>query len=194
MDKEEDIIKIAQTALRDNKLRKQNIPKIILEIIKENKWRERKLENLNTIEKFEYFPDFVCAPLPSGLDTDWEIIKKLISGYPDVELQVAKVITNPHGVHIKNNDGLNQPIIRKTKKQKDLQQLERHRPDLLEKVKKGELSVFGAMKEAGFRKPRMEVKLDPSKVVKIIKEKFTPKQIEEIIELLIRDDNTLHRK
>ena len=186
MENQIDIITATQKALKKTKYQEQDIPSMILKIIQSENWRDRKMEVLDD-KHFDYFPDFVREPEPYGLDTDWIIIEKLIKGYPEVELAVAHVLILKQGRKTENEIGVvhSDLKIKRTQKQKHLQQLETHRPDLLEQVKKGELTVFKAMEEAGFSKHRIKITPEPELIAKTLKEKLNAEQIAELIKLLL---------
>lgn len=188
MTKEElDIITATQKALQENYSRMGNIPFMILKIIEEDKWRVREFDQLPRKE-FSYFSDFIQADLPYGLRTEWKVIQYLIKPYPKIELAVAKALTMESGSSGHIDSSLVDPEIprvKKTDKQQYLQRLERDRPDLLEKVNEGEMTVNKAIIEAGYRKPRIKMIVDPESVAKILKVKFNPVQIDELIRLLL---------
>ena len=65
-----------------------------------------------------------------------------------------------------------------------LRRLMRDHPELLERVKSGELSANAAAIEAGFREKTITVTLDPTKAAKAILKHFTAGQVAELRELI----------
>lgn len=66
-----------------------------------------------------------------------------------------------------------------------LARLERDRPELAQRVRKGELSANAAAIEAGFRDKSISIPLNPATAAKAIRKHFTPEQIDELVARLI---------
>lgn len=173
-------VKLAQDALEQEKYRRHEIPELIKRLLESEQWKERNPnDELLETKVFDYFPAFVEEVRPWGLEIEWTFIQDLCKGYGEVELALAKVVTG------KRPEGMKH-IIRKTAKQKQLMQLEAHRPDLLEKVHKGEMSANAAMMEAGFIKPKVKAVKEPENVAEMIKKHFSAEEIAQIIKILMK--------
>ncbi len=142
-------------------------------LLTRNAWRDRL--DPHRLARFTYsaeeFVKFVSDPLPEGLDTSVEVLRKLIA--EDVELlaMFEEAVTRGPGGN-NNPEGNNQHGEREEVNHDNVmidhptppqalqgnslsyaaRRLARDRPDLLVKVKSGELSCHAAMVAAGFRK------------------------------------------
>jgi len=58
-----------------------------------------------------------------------------------------------------------------------LRRLKRDRPDLAQRVLKGEISAHKAAKEAGFRRPTLTAPADPEDLARYLKRRFTPEEL-----------------
>jgi hypothetical protein len=183
-----DYIKTVQKALEEVSYSRHEVPQMIKHILQDGKWKKRRIkDDLLETKEFDYFPAFVEAPRPWGLQTEWAVVQDLCKGYPDVELEIAKAKNFSRGGDMKT-DSMNHTIGQvkpKTSKEKLLMQLERERPDLLKKVVKGELSANKAFLEAGILTPRLQATAQPEAVASMIKKHFTAKEIANIIKLLM---------
>jgi len=180
---EKDYVELAQNALEQETYRRHEIPELIKRLLESGQWKERDPnEELLESKTFNYFPDFIEAPRPWGLQAEWSFVNDLCKGYEDVELALAKEITGPIGVH---TDVMDHHIIKKTTKQRQLIKLETERPDLLEKVKSGEISANAAMLEAGFRKQNIKATKEPKSVAEMIRKNFSEEEVAKIIKLLM---------
>lgn len=178
----DDYVKLAQDALEEEKYRRHEIPQLIMRLLESDQWKERNPnDELLEPKSFSYFPSFVEEARPWGLAIEWRFVQDLCKGYDDVELAIAKSIT---GVKSENPDSAG-PVVRKTTKQKQLLQLEKHRPDLLGRVNNGELTANAAMVEAGFIKPKVKAVKEPQNVADMIKKHFTEEEVAQIIKILL---------
>lgn len=176
-------IKLAQEALEYQNYQRHQIPNLIIKIIEEDNWKHREFE-VNEPKDFNYFPDFVEAPRPFGLQTEWEVVQDLCKGYPKAELAIS---------HAKNRSNLDkaeqgQVVRTKTTKERRLMQLEKERPDLLEKVTSGVMTANQAFIQAGIKKPSVTVDKSPKAVVNALKKHFSTDEIAEIVKLLIKGE------
>lgn len=176
-----DYIERAQEALKMHGFRKTQVPDLVLQILKKDEWKKRDPDpNELKIREFDFFPEFVEAPRPWGLQTDFKELEALCKGFEDVELALAKE-KSKRGKEI-HDEKLNK--IKKTDKQKNLETLERERPDLLKKVINKETSVYKAMIEGGFIKERVKVEKTPEGFANYISGHFSKKQKELLLKLL----------
>lgn len=67
-------------------------------------------------------------------------------------------------------------------------QLERERPDLLEKVTSGDMSANQAFIEAGIRKPSVTVDKTPAAVANALRKHFSEAEISEILKMLLKGE------
>jgi len=117
----------------------------------------------------EQFLEFIKRPVPDGLQTDVETIRRFIADEPEVAVLFEQAITrtsggpnNPHGCvgkprEEKNNlDNIKVDSVPTyptgTSSAAAIRRLAKDRPDLLEEVKAGKVSPHRAMVQAGFRK------------------------------------------
>ena len=176
-----DHIERAQEALKTHRFRSTQVPDLIISILKEGSWKFRdpapgKLDS----KEYEYFPEFVEAATPWGLQTEFKEIEDMCRGFVKVELALANA---------KSKEGLNITDekfkkIKKTGRQLSLLQLKESKPELFKMVEKKEISVQQAMIEAGYRKKVAKLQKSPEGFAKYIQDHFTSKQREEIIRLL----------
>lgn len=97
---------------------------------------------------------------------------------PDRE-QVQETVSNRHS--------LVEPRPAGTTRARAVRKLQEHRPDLLDKVKSGEIkSVNAAMVQAGFREKTATVPLTrPEKIAKILRAELDEEDLARLIELLL---------
>lgn len=176
-----DYIERAQEALTTHKFTSTQVPELILSILKDEKWKHRDPSQKRLAAKeFEFFPEFVEAARPWGLQTEFKEIEHLCKGFIDVELALSNSKLK-EGITI-NDEKLKK--IRKSDRQKCLEQLKELKPDLFNKVEKNELSVYQAMIEGGLRKQRAKIKKSPEGFADYIRQNFSSKQKEQLIKLL----------
>ena len=177
-------MKIVQKAMEEHGYNRQDVPLMIKKILDQDKWKLRKVkDDLLESREFSYFPNFVEAPRPWGLQTEWKVVQDLCQGYAEVELAIGKAKNRKFG---ENQSGsINNTTQKKTTKEKQLMQLERERPDLLSKVNSGELSAHAAFLEAGIRSPNLQTTNKPESVASMIKKHFTAEEIAKIVKLLL---------
>lgn len=176
-----DYIERAQEALKTHRFRSTQVPDLIMSILKDGSWKNRnpspgKLD----AREFEYFPEFVEAPTPWGLQVDFKEVEDMCRGFIKVELALANA-KSKEGVEI-TDDKFKK--IRKTGRQLSLLQLKEFKPELYKKVEKNELSVHQAMIDAGLKKKVATLQKSPEGFAKYIQDNFTPKQREAIIKML----------
>ncbi len=182
----DDLIEQAQEELKEHKFRGTHIPRLILNIIKSEEWKLRDpAPNDLEPKEFNYFPDFVETVRPWGLQMDFKSIEDICSGYTEVEIELGrqKSIQLELDIDVKR--------IRKTDKQRSLEILENHRPDLFDKVVNGNLSVYKAMIEGGFKRQRIKLEKSPTSFVNYIKHNFSKEEKSELINLLNSDSEEL---
>jgi hypothetical protein len=176
-----DYIERAQEALKTHQFRTTQVPELILSILKDGSWKVRN-PSPGTLDakEFEYFPVFVEAARPWGLQTEFKEIENMCRGFIKAELALAAA-KSKDGITVEDEKFKK---IRKTERQLSLERLKEDKPDLFKKVEKKELSVHQAMIEAGIRKQSVKLQKSPEGFVKYIHDHFTSKQRELIIKML----------
>lgn len=172
----------------------KTIPDLIKKIIREEMWKKR----INDIEilEFDSFEEFVTTDVPEGLGATMEQITKLCNGDAEAERMIDSELKrgpgNPTGrnQHSEKTGTFNNVKDSSTlapmgnSKRAGIRKLEKDRPDLLEEVEAGKMSIHNAMIQAGFRKKQITVTLEVDAIVKVIKRYLTDEQIEQLKELL----------
>lgn len=148
-------------------------------MIKSEDWKYRdpspkKLEP----KEFHYFPNFVEEVRPWGLQTGYKEIESICSGFTDIEFELGKL------KNIKLDSNQNIKKYKHTDKQRSLAILEKHRVDLFDKVIENKMSVYKAMIEGGFKKPRIKIQKTPESFSKYINLNFSEKEKRKIIDLI----------
>jgi len=173
-----EVVKCLQWAVMNAPRDLDILRKAMAGALRENAWIDRLDIHRG---RFRYSPEefvsFICDPLPNGLQSDVETLRKLLDGFPervDFEQAVARGRGNPTaGQQDRADDGTfgkahtdrNHDSVMNTDATPSLppaeqgntaayaiRRLSRERPDLLERVKAGDISPHRAMIEAGFRK------------------------------------------
>lgn len=138
-----------------------------------NAWMDRIDHRRGKRFRSQSFVKFVTDPLPEGLGTTIETLRKLLNDYPEELVLLEQALDHGPGAPegntnaVKKDEGeegetnhdvvMNCPLQPPQAEQGNsksyaIRRLTRERPDLLEKVRKGETSCNAAMIEAGFRK------------------------------------------
>lgn len=153
----------------------QNVPGLLLNVIREEAWKDRLVTRTKERRQFNSFVAFLEATPPDGLGVQYEKMRDLCDFYQrnDVILEMAKLVgqrggnNNPEG-HNQCSKEVNRtggPIDHggSNTPERVLRRLDRERPDLRDKVLSGELTRYAAAKEAGFRKstPEYRIPKDP---------------------------------
>jgi len=175
----------------------------LLKLVLENRAWERRII-VETGEEFEGFPSFeayIKANPPRGLGASPELIEKLIGNdkqlYQDFHAALRRPVGKPaghvpHDTNIANNTDNIRGISNNygTSKAYALQKLsDEGHVELLSQVKAGKLSAHAAMEKAGFRLPRIAIRLDDAQAAaKTLLTHASPEFIQELRRLL----NTSH--
>lgn len=175
-------IELVQDALKQHKERSTQVPDLIVKIMKSQQWQKRdpapgKLD----AKLFEYFPEFVEAVRPWGLQVIYKELESICAGFGEIELALGKAKTQKEATIMSNEF----KRMRKTDKQRNLEKLEEHRPDLFKKVISNELSVNKAMMEGGFLKVRAKVEKTPDGFAKYINDNFSQKEKAALVKMLL---------
>ncbi len=175
-------IERTQEALRIHSFRRTQVPELVSKILRNDNWkfRDPAPKELKPRE-FQLFAEFVEAPRPWGLQTEYKELEFLCKGFEDVELALSKEKLMK-GKEIKKEEL--KTTVRKTEKEQHLERLERERPDLLKKVLTKQISTHKAMIEAGFAKERVKVEKSPEGFANYISGHFNKKQKRKLLKLL----------
>lgn len=135
------------------------VPGLILRLINESLWQERIVQRTGEHVRFARFEEFVTTPPLEGLGASLVTLRRVCAGRVDVLDALDRVTQRTRAD--------NQPLLNNVKKQPEgntsaaaLRRLRKDRPDLHERVIKGDLSPHGAMVEAGFRRRTVSLPVD----------------------------------
>jgi hypothetical protein len=166
----------------------KTVPGLLKLVLEKEAWRERII--VQTGEEFPGFPNFkayVEANSPRGLGTDVKTIEKLIDANDTKLLKAFHDALKHQGQRTDFVDNINE-VKRPdgTSKAYAIQKLsDEGRIDLLDQVKAGKLSASAAMKKAGFRRPKISVRLDdPESAAKTLLTHASPEFLAELRRLL----------
>lgn len=205
------LVDYLRSAISDGTAGLTDVPMLVRQIIENDSWRERFVNQTKDIVVFNSFIEFVHTAPPEGLGTTMKTLIKLCGEFPDV---IDLIDTTNHAkttkaVRTKNcelnrqkgnsksdnvtHDDLPYSIIKNGSTSKEsrgnstiyaLRRLREFRPDIHARVLKKEISVNKAMIEAGLRKNSPQISSNIETVASVLKEKFNQMQIEKLIELL----------
>lgn len=135
--------------------------------------------------RYERFEDFCTTEPLAGLGCKLDTLQRACRDDVRATALITEALRRPPSLHhavdninsSSRPDGTSAPAAHR--------RLSKDRPDLHERVLAGELSPHGAMVEAGFRPPRISVRLDdPQRAANAIKRGATPEFIEQLKGLL----------
>lgn len=195
-------VKMLQTALSRSDTNLNTIPGLILDIINLGRWRAWLTPDGEEIRwSAADFRRFIEAPRPHGCQTPITLVRKILAGTDTLprfeELIRGEVgaapgeVRNPYGVKGKpeqeiNCDNIthnlspetipfpvrNTPPPTGTSTSYAIRRLRDHAPELLERVRAGELTANAAMVKAGFRKPLLQAPDDPERLAAYLLRKW----------------------
>lgn len=165
-------------------------------VLERELWRERVDPETGHVSHFSTFIEFVQAPPPVGLGTDFQTLWHFCSDHPALLDLLDKSVKRPPGNHSKSKNatdkleetqsaiGVRHPS--GNSRQAGLRRLRKEAPELHAKVLSGELSVHSAMVEAGFRLKQITVSAEIEKAADALEKLFDydNKQIEKLIDAL----------
>jgi len=115
------------------------------------------------------------------------LLRKVCAGEPSVLDALDRVTARPNGTN-QHTEGLYnvQTLAPPTGNTASaaLRRLRKDRPDLHALVLAGDKTPHGAMIEAGFRPKTITVPVDVPKLARVLRERFTPDELRELITLL----------
>jgi len=185
----DDLISILGRMCNSTRIDRLSIAEGIEYILDNDLWQFRNPDLLKERE-YNYFPDFVEASSPWGLNTRWDLIKTISEVNARIYHKVTEAGKRGHGGDRKSDKikVYNVNDESKTKgnsKAYGLSKLNKERPDLFEKVTSDEMSVHAAMVKAGFRRRKIQVEPDPDKLARSIKRHLDEDQIARLIKILM---------
>lgn len=156
----------------------RNAPGLLLQIIREDAWRERLVEPTGEIVKFDSFDEFITTTPPDGLGATVEQIERLVRDDEDATTELRDVLKSPG--RLRNN--VTGVLVTGNALPYTLDRLKHQRPDLYERVKAKQLSANAAAIEAGFRKRTASIPVDtPEAAVQALLRRFTRSQLVEAL-------------
>jgi hypothetical protein len=155
------------------------VPALLKCVLKDERWRKRRIKTGDEVP-FMRFEEFVTAKPLEGLGVEMGLIDRIVADDPEaVELLKCALVTSGPG-----GDKRSEKIILRSAKNDNrvhsstddagyaLRRLRDQRPELHARVLARELSPNAAMIEAGFRKPKVQVPLDPDAAVRLLVKHF----------------------
>ena len=192
------VVDALRSALRYGGSSLADVPTLLKQIIAEDLWRERVVQQTGEIARFERFVDFVQTPPLEGLGADLRMLQRMCGdddkaldlidqatvgerGAPEGNQNAARPKTNSDNVTIclARDDPE-----RGNGRQYALRRLRKERPDLHEQVITGKVSPNAAMIEAGFRERTITIPLNVEKMARAIQHHFDAEQRRELVALL----------
>lgn len=169
----------------------ETVPSMLCQVLTKDAWLHfitRFDEEVKYERTPEGFREFVTTKRLKGLETTLPELKQLIEHDNEALSAYDEMTTYPSSLHISEQYGVDtiNTIERPngTSKSHALRTLRAKRPDLLDRVKSGELSPHKAMREAGFRPLTMTVTLDSPRSAASLIAKASPEFLEELRRLL----------
>src|SRR5260221_14481372 len=170
----------------------KTVPGLLKRVIEERAWEGRLIvETGEEFDGFKNFEAYVKANPSKGLGTDLDTIKRLVANDEELFQWVLAEERKAHPLGTNQyTEGVNIVNTRKrpqgNSKAYALQKLsDEGEIDLLEQVKGGKLSANEAMKQAGFRRPRIAIYLDdPESAAKTLLSNASPEFLDELRRLL----------
>ncbi len=174
----------------------KTVPGLLKLVLKERAWEKRLI--VETGEEFVGFPSFeayIKANPPKGLGTSVDLLEKLISDDTQLYQDFHAALRRPRGGdnhnynitdNIDNIKVVSNKIPSGTSKAYALQKLsDEGHVELLNQVKAGKLSAHAAMEKAGFRLPRIAIRLDDAQAAaKTLLTHASPEFLDELRRLL----------
>lgn len=170
-----DWVNQAQTVLIRQKNIAETLPMLVVHIIKDETWRDKK-DSQN--ELFTSFRALVEHRLPQGLEIEWETLENFCKHHAEATRLLRAVVPAAKG---QGEHSGNQHTERKvanshipthkqssTSEARTLARLKRDRPDLAEQVVSGDKSANAAAIEAGFRTKKYQVEATPESVSRML--------------------------
>lgn len=168
----------------------KTVPGLLKRVLEEQAWKERIV--VATGEEFSGFStleECIQANPPKGLGASIELLRKIISDNVELLADFQAALRKPVGTN-QYIEGFNNVKTLKpamgNSKEYGLQKLaDEGKIELLDQIKDGKISVNAAMKQAGYRRPRLSIYVDdPESAVKTLLTHASPEFINELRKLL----------
>lgn len=164
----------------------RDTPELVKSIIKNDYWKEFTVTQTGETVTFKTFEEFVSSPAPKGLAADIQTLKNICRDNVEALDAIDRVTKQKQGRPNKNIDNINvsSTVPDGTSAASALRRLRKDRPDLHSAVLSGAKSPHAAMIEAGFRKYKLSVAMEPAAVASAVRKHFTREELAELISLL----------
>ena len=133
---------------------------------------------------FEDWTGFATSPQPWGLGMSRELIGELVKEQRDPKRKARLVLEGPLLLQTRAAPRKGRTAAPARGFEYSLQRLKRDRPDLLERVASGDLTIQAAAELAGHRPPFSAVLVEPQSIARLIVSRLEPPQQEELIDLV----------
>lgn len=157
-----------QSTIERGGLAIETLPRLLVEIVDGDRWRRRIARVHHSEVAFDDFAVFTSTKTPDGLGISLDQLRKLCRDHPDaidaIDRATQRRDGNPQGTNqytagtFDNVQGSTAPTGNSA--EAAIRRLRFDRPDLHARVLAKDLSPHAAMREAGFRKPTLTVRLD----------------------------------
>jgi hypothetical protein len=191
-----DKVVLLSKQLRSSSLSSSNIPYLIRDVIEGDMWRVFNHPSAGQLidNHTKSFAQFVKTPPPDGLGSEVKIIENvLIACTKSDNARDSKVaqeaitafsqaLTGKIGTnqYIEGRDNITTLSERGTSKSYAHRKLCKDAPEIYQRVINGEISAHAGMVEAGYRKKQITFTHDVDSAVKMLRNKFTPAELEKI--------------
>lgn len=157
------------------------VPGMVRKVIQEEAWKSFCVPGSKIVHSFRSFAEFTKDWLKTDIDTLQGICKaKKDQVTSDL---IDQAIQGVQGAHINNVNMSDQP--KGNTSDYALRKLRKDNPELHTRVLSGEISPNAAMIQAGFRKRKIQVILEPSQAARVIRKHFNQDQVRELGRLLL---------
>ena len=184
----DEVVRCLQNALDEGEHGLSVVPGLIKRVIREDCWRERKVDVLQGREVvFRSFAEFLAERPPEGLGATLAQVKRLCADDPEAMDLIDQATHNRVGrPETFDNVQDYQPPRAPTGNSPEaaLRRLRKERPDLHGQVLTGELSAHAAAVQAGFRPRTITVPLDPEKMARAIRRRLSEDELDVLLEAL----------
>lgn len=179
------VVQSVKRCLRQGVHGLETLPDLLRRVIKEDLWRERRLEKSGDVVRFETFREFVETSPPEGLGSKVATLEAVCRNDTEVLDLIDRASRQSPGrskaptvynVHSSRPSG--------NARTAALRRLRSGRPDLHKKVLAGKMSPYAAMREAGFRQRTMTVPADIPDLAKTLKKRLNKSQVERLVAAL----------
>jgi hypothetical protein len=152
--------------------------------------RERQIHRMlegPTGAYFRDFTEFCVAPQPWGLGLNEALIEELAKEHRDPKRQARLVLEGPLLLQTRSapRKGRDAATVPSRGTPYSLQRLKRDRPDLLERVAAGELTIQAAAEQAGHRPPFTGVLVEPQSLARLIVSRLDDAQQRQVVHLVL---------